>query len=94
MLDFFLDALSWTAGTRSADADGMVSAAGNWIDGRGCLKPEEHGGAQLAEMERSGRWRSFEDGKDDVAADVEGRLFGSLMQEVVLDLAYGLVRSL
>lgn len=91
-MDYFLEALSWTAGTPSADVEGMLSAAGDWIDGRGCWEPEAHGGAHLAERELNGRWRSFEDGKDDVAADVEGRLFGSLMLELVLDLTDGLDR--
>ncbi|ONK56513.1 uncharacterized protein A4U43_C10F9580 [Asparagus officinalis] len=87
LVDFFSEAPSSSAGSASTDTERLLSAAGNWINDVGCLKAEEHGKVHLSEMERNARWRRCEDGKDDVAADVESIVFGSLLHELVLELA-------
>ncbi|ONK73364.1 uncharacterized protein A4U43_C04F30460 [Asparagus officinalis] len=87
LFEFFVDELSWSAGTTNENIGRLLPAAVDWINGTGFINMEEHGKSQLDEMERNGRWRCFGFEKDDVAADVEMGILGSLLHELVLELA-------
>ncbi|CAL9044327.1 unnamed protein product [Musa banksii] len=64
----------------------MLETSRDWIEGKGCRDLDDyHGEATLREMERNGRWICFEE--EEEAADVEDLVLGSLMEELVVDLA-------
>lgn len=79
--DFFREELTWTT-----DLEGLLRAAECCIEGGGHLAAQDHGKAQVEEMERNGRWRCFEDDTKEVATEVEARMLGALLEELVLDL--------
>ncbi|URD98064.1 hypothetical protein MUK42_28949 [Musa troglodytarum] len=79
----------WTSAFRRepAEEDAVLNTARDWIEGaRSGDLDDYHGEATLREMERGGRWRSFEgEGEEEgeLGVDLERLVLGSLMEEVV-----------
>ncbi|XP_065034477.1 uncharacterized protein LOC135667288 isoform X1 [Musa acuminata AAA Group] len=76
----------WTSAVRRepAEEDAVLNTARGWIEGaRSGDLDDYHGEATLREMERDGRWRSFEGEERQLGVDLERLVLGSLMEEVV-----------
>ncbi|KAJ8513271.1 hypothetical protein OPV22_003705 [Ensete ventricosum] len=76
----------WTCAVRREPAaeDAVLNTARDWIEGaRSGDLDDYHGEATLREMERDGRWRSFEGEEGELGVDLERLVLGSLMEEVL-----------
>ncbi|RRT67991.1 hypothetical protein B296_00026135, partial [Ensete ventricosum] len=77
----------WTYAVRREPAaeDAVLNTARDWIEGaRSGDLDDYHGEATLREMERDGRWRSFEGEEEgELGVDLERLVLGSLMEEVL-----------
>ncbi|XP_009386713.2 uncharacterized protein LOC103973783 [Musa acuminata AAA Group] len=71
-----------------AEERALLITARDWIEGTRRRDLDDfHGEATLREIERGGRWRSFEEEEDgELGVDLQGLVLGSLMEELVMDL--------
>ncbi|XP_042392053.1 uncharacterized protein LOC121983160 isoform X1 [Zingiber officinale] len=93
LLDFFVHSL--TVRQRKAakteedeEARRLILAAREWMEGRWSGADDYHGEGTVREMEEGENgWMKQQAAAEEVAVDLEGLLFGLLMQELMVDLA-------
>lgn len=88
LLEFLVEGLNCNTQNYSFASIKLVNAAKKWIESQSdCWEQRDHRGEmEIGQMDWNGRWRSFDEEKQELAVCLASGVWGSLMDELVGEL--------
>jgi hypothetical protein len=90
VLEFLVEGLNYKPQNNSFVSVKLVNAAKKWIESQSdCWEQRDHRGEmEVGQMDWNGRWRCFDEEKQELAVCLANGVFGSLMDELVRELVF------